>query len=315
MDVTLPAITAWERGRLDARAGPRKLLFGQMYEDAAIEAHAFPPGGRVFCIASAGCTAMVLARHHDVVAVDINPVQLAYVQRRLTGAPPERGSADRILALARTLAPLAGWTRKAVKQFLDLDDPKEQLLFWHRHLNTRRFRAAFDFLFSGTVLRSIYSPSLLDCLPSNFGAVMRNRMERCFKLHPNATNPYARALLLGETAAPRNNAALQQIELVCADAAQFLESQPVASFTGFSLSNILDGANLAYAHRLLAAIQHAAAPGALAVLRSIREPPLVAPTNHAAEDRAMLWGIVDVRPADALGTDPLFPLDGAAFGP
>ena len=42
-------------------AGRRKLLFGCMYEDAAIELRVFQSGGRIFCIASAGCTAMKLA--------------------------------------------------------------------------------------------------------------------------------------------------------------------------------------------------------------------------------------------------------------
>ena len=81
MSSTVPA-TAWQNGRFRAaRAGPRKLLFGCMYEDAEIELRAFQPGGRIFCIASAGCTAMKLAARHTVVAVDINPVQVAYVQR------------------------------------------------------------------------------------------------------------------------------------------------------------------------------------------------------------------------------------------
>jgi S-adenosylmethionine:diacylglycerol 3-amino-3-carboxypropyl transferase len=271
-----------------------------MYEDAAIELRAFQPGGRIFCIASAGCTAMKLAAHHTVVAVDINPVQLAYLQQRLGGHAIQRGSAERILAFARSLAPLAGWNKRMVDAFLDLDDPKQQVLHWRRHLDTRRFRAAFSFLFSRLVLRSVYSAAFLNGLPQNFGTVLRSRMERCFALHPNRRNPYAYALLAGDTRFGSDNPALQRIEVRCADAADFLERQPAASFTGFSLSNILDGANPAYARRLLAAVQYAATPGATIVLRSFREPQCATETNHAAEDRAMLWGVVDVRQASAL---------------
>ncbi|HEY5992615.1 MAG TPA: DUF3419 family protein [Candidatus Udaeobacter sp.] len=299
MSSAVPA-TAWQNGHFRARAKPRKLLFGCMYEDAEIERRVFQPGGRIFCIASAGCTAMRLAAHHTVVVVDINRVQLAYVQRRLRGASVQRGSAERILDFARTLAPLAGWSRRTVQAFLDLDDPEQQIPYWRRHLDTRRFRAGFSFLFSRFVLRSVYSATFLDCLPPNFGAVLRGRMEQCFALHPNRRNPYAYALLLGEMRSAPEVPELQQIQLECVEAADFLEHQPAGSFTGFSLSNILDGTNPAYERRLFAAVKHAAAPGAMVVLRSFREPRCMRRTNHAVEDRAMLWGIVDVRQASAL---------------
>jgi S-adenosylmethionine:diacylglycerol 3-amino-3-carboxypropyl transferase len=271
-----------------------------MYEDAEIELGAFEPGGRIFCIASAGCTAMRLAAHHNVVAVDINPVQLAYVKRRLGGGAVQRGSAERILDFARTLAPLVGWNTQTVRAFLDLDDPKQQIVYWRRQLDTRRFRAAFAFLFSRLMLRTVYSAAFLDCLPPNFGSVLRARMERCFALHPNRTNPYAHALLLGEMRSVLNAPEPRDIQLECADAADFLQRQPAGSFTGFALSNILDGTNPAYEQRLFAAVKHAAAPGAMVVLRSFREPQALTKTNHVAEDRSMLWGIVDICPASAL---------------
>ena len=299
MTSTVPT-TAWKGGRLRSGRGPHKLLFGCMYEDAEIELRAFPPSGRIFCIASAGCTAMELALHHNVVAVDINPVQVAYVQQRLGGGAIQRGYAERILAFARSFAPLAGWNRDAVRAFLDFDDPKQQLLYWQRHLDTRRFRAAFSFLFSRLVLRSLYAAAFLNGLPPNFGTVLRTRMEGCFARHPNRKNPYAHALLAGDMRCPAADPALQQIEVHCADAADFLERQPTAGFTGFSLSNILDGTNTAYTRRLFAAVRHAAAPEAKVVLRSFREPGCATETNHAVEDRAMLWGIVDVRAASAL---------------
>ena len=294
------AETAWERGRFDARDGPGKVLFGRMYEDASIELDAFQPGGRVLCIASAGCTAMALAPHHEVVAVDINPVQLAYAERRFAGDRGARGAAERVMAFGRSFAPLAGWWPSRVRAFLDLEDPAEQSGYWRRHLDTARFRAALDGLLSLTALRAVYASSFLDFLPPRLGSVMRGRMERCFARHPNRANPYARALLLGELSITPPPPEASDIRLVHADAAAFLEREPAGSFDGFALSNILDGVDAAYSRRLVAAVKRAAAPEAVVVLRSFREPSAALATNRAAEDRAMLWGIVDARPAATL---------------
>jgi S-adenosylmethionine:diacylglycerol 3-amino-3-carboxypropyl transferase len=295
------AATAWEHGRFDARAGPQKLLFGRMHEDATIELAAFRPGGRVFCIASAGCTAMKLTADHEVVAVDTNPVQLAYVERRIHGGPIQRGSAERLLAFARALAPLLGSKRSRLRAFAELSDPAEQIAYWRRYFDTRRFRVALGILFSLPTLRLIYSASLLESLPAHFGTIIRRRMECCFARHSNRTNPYLHALLLGKSDDPllpeENLSGRNRIELVCADAADYLERQPAGKFDGLTLSNILDGANTAYKRRLFAAVKHAAAPEAVVVLRSFREPLTASPTNRAAEDRAMIWGIVDVRAA------------------
>jgi len=290
------AITPWERGRLDSRSGRSKLLFGRMYEDASIEIGAFRPGGRVFCIASAGCTAMQLAPRHQVVAVDINPVQLEYARRRCAGGPVVRGSADRFLGSVRAFAPLVGWTRARLRAFLALDDPAEQIAFWRRHLDTRRFRSGIDGMFSPTLLRAVYARDLLRVLPSRAGAVMRARMERCFARHSNRGNPYASALLLGETTAPPPPPEAKAIRFVHADAAAFLESEPPGGFDGFTLSNIPDGAGPEYERRLLAAVKRAAAPGAIVVRRSFREPRSDRlAENKAADDRSMLWGRVEVR--------------------
>ena len=294
------AATVWERGRLDARVGPRQVLFGRMYEDASIELDAFRPGSRVLCIASAGCTAMKLAPHHEVVAVDINPVQLAYAERRLNGDPGFRGRAERVMDFARFFAPLAGWWPSRVRAFVELDDPAEQMEYWQQQLNTWRFRAALNGLFSVTALRSVYSSPLLDFLPKRLGVVMRTRMERCFASHPNRTNPYARSLLLGELSPDLPPTEAKDIRLVHADAAGFLENEPPASFDGFTLSNILDGADEAYRQRLFAAIKRAAAPMATTVLRSFSDADASSPTNRATDDRAMLWGSVLVRPAAEL---------------
>ena len=294
------ADTVWQHGRFDAREGPGKVLFGRVYEDVSIEQQAFRPGGRVMCIASAGCTAMALAPGRQVLAVDINPVQLAYAGRRFAGQPAVRGAAERVMGFGRALGPIAGWWPARVEAFLDLDDPAAQMEYWRLHLDTWRFRATLDGFLSLTALRAVYASPFLDLLPPRLGAVMRARMERCFARHPNRTNPYARALLLGELADAPAPPEAADIRLVNADAASFLEQERPGSIDGFALSNILDGAQAGYERRLMAAVKRAAAPGAIVVMRSFREPPATLSTNRADDDRSMLWGVVDVRPASTI---------------
>ncbi|MDH3486399.1 MAG: hypothetical protein OEM16_19480, partial [Myxococcales bacterium] len=153
--------------------------------------------------------------------------------------------------------------------------------------------------FSLTALRSVYAPRFLDFLPKRLGAVMRGRMKRCFERHPNRSNPYARSLLLGELPSDPPPPEAKNIRLVHADAASFLENEPPGSLDGFTLSNILDGVDDAYRQRLFAAVKRAAAPEAVTVLRSFGDASASSPANRAADDRAMLWGSVLVRPAGA----------------
>jgi S-adenosylmethionine:diacylglycerol 3-amino-3-carboxypropyl transferase len=302
LSASLPAAdTPWSRGRFDAREGPGEILFGRMYEDVRVERRAFRPGSRVFCIASAGCTAIELAQLHEVVAVDINPVQLAYAERRIAGEPCVRGVAERVMALARRFAPAVGWTKARLSAFVDLDDTTAQTAYWHRDLDTRRFRIAFEGLLSFAALSAVYASPFLEFLPPRLGAVMRRRMECCFARHPNRTNPYARALLVGELPVTPARGDAKQISLVHADAADFLERAPSGSFDAFTLSNILDGADADYERRLMAAVAHAAARDATVVLRSFREPASRGASDRTDEDRSLLWGVVDVRPAHCPG--------------
>jgi S-adenosylmethionine:diacylglycerol 3-amino-3-carboxypropyl transferase len=294
------AETPWKAGRFDQASGPKKILFGRVYEDVSIELELFPPGSRVFCIASAGCTAIALSKSHEVTAVDINPVQLEYARARALGAPMKLGSAERLMALGRKFLPLAGWSRRSLEEFLLLENPQQQTLFWNTRLNTGRFRFATDAMFSLAWLRTVYASPLLAVLPPRFGQVMRSRMERCWSLHSNRNNVYARALLLGELDSTAVSESAASIRFECADAAGFLESCPAGSFAGFSISNILDGAPSEYRRRLYAAVRRAASPSSTIVQRSFAEPSAETSTNRAALDRSLLWGIVDVRPVHQL---------------
>lgn len=290
--------TPWSAGRLDVAPGPHRLLFGRMYEDVEIEREAFVRRRRVFCIASAGNTALRLADGHDVTACDINPAQLAYAERRLRGGAPETGDAERVMNLARALAPLAGWREEIIRTFLRLTSCAEQLAYWRGHLDTRRFRAGFDALMSRAMLRVVYAPRFLSFLPKKFGAILRKRLERGFSRHANAFNPFAPALLLGESPEePRPKD--PRVQFVLGDAAEFLESCAPQSFDAFALSNILDGVDLCYRARLASAVRRAAADGAMVVSRSFGEPGTNLESNLAGRDRSMLWGVVDARSAQS----------------
>ena len=290
----MKAATPWNEGRLNSFTERHRLLFGQMYEDAAIEQRAFQRKGRIFCIASAGNTAIWLSHGHKVVACDINPMQLAYAERRANGRPPETGDAERIMCIMRTFKPLIGWREGVVREFLALSNIHEQLLFWSKNLDTTRFRIAFDAFMSRLMLGVMYSRPLLSSLPLKFGTALRKRLDRGLAHHPNSTNPYMRALLLGECLS-EPPAIAANIQFIHGDAAAVLEACDPASFEGFALSNVLDGATLQYRERLAQAVRHAATHDAVVVLRSFAEPSSTNDTNHPERDRTMLWGMVDIR--------------------
>jgi uncharacterized membrane protein YphA (DoxX/SURF4 family) len=287
----------WRRGRLDGRAGPPQLLFGRMHEDWRIEAAVFPPGGRIFCIASSGCTALALAaRGHRVTAVDVNPIQIEYVRARLAGAPARDGVAEHWMARLRKALPLLGLRERDLRAFLQLADPAEQTRVWRERLSTRRFRAALRCALHPAILRLTHGAQFVRTLPPRFDRIIRGRLERAWAMHPNRDNPYAWRLLLGEDppATESEPTILAPVELVCADAAEYLETCPPASFDGFSLSNMLDAAPPAFRERLLAAVRRAGAPGAVLVLRSFWEPADPAAADWAARDRSLLWGGIEV---------------------
>lgn len=291
-------MSSYARGEFGGVAPGRRgrILFGRMYEDAEIERTAFGGKGRVFAIASAGCTAIALSGGHEVVACDINPVQLEYARRRAQGGRREVGSAERVMTGARRAARAAGWSERRLREFVGMRDPAAQIRYWREHLDTWRFRTGFDLLISRRWLRLVYSRELLGFLPDKFGRVLRERLERGFARHANAENPWVRAMLLGELEEDSESRG-NQIEFVLGDAAAYLERCAAGSFEGFALSNILDGAAAEYRERLWRAVRRAGAPGAVVVRRSFGEPSGREEENRAAADRAMLWGVVEVRQA------------------
>jgi S-adenosylmethionine:diacylglycerol 3-amino-3-carboxypropyl transferase len=297
--------TPWERGRIDGRDGPPQLLFGRMNEDWRVEAAIFPPGGRIFCIASAGCMALALAaRGFRVTAVDINPAQVEYARARAAGEPPRLGVIDRRLGSAHRAMRWLGLSPRDLRQFLELADVEEQTALWHRKLATRRLRAFLRCALSPALLRFTTGRALLASLPPRFDRIVLQRLVRTFARHPNRENPFVWRFLLGcdspegmpEVAELQ---AGQEIDFVCADAVRYLDSGPPHRFDGFTLSNIIEAVPAAYQQRLLAAVRRAAAPGALLIVRNLLEGSDAA-TEWAARDRSPLWGSVEVTEIDSV---------------
>ncbi|MER5598788.1 DUF3419 family protein [Streptomyces sp. NPDC002265] len=280
-------------------------MFARMYEDCGVELGALPStGARVLCIASAGDTAAALQQAgHDVTAVDVNPVQLAYARDRLAGGATAEGSAETLMRLGRGTAGvlLPAWRGPALRAFLALGDPAEQAQRWRTALDGpglgRLMRLA---LRPGGALAVALRPSFAHAVPARFDEVLRRRLGRTVAGHPNTRNPWMWRLLAGIEPPGTQPLFAPDVRLVHADVLDVLEQAPRAAYDAVTLSNVLDGPGPAFAGRLRAAVRRAVRPGGIVVLRSFREPTTTGP-GWAAQDRSALWGVVRVV---RLGADP-----------
>lgn len=288
----------WSAGRLDDRPGGPRLLFGSMFEDWRIENAVFPMGGRVLCIASAGDTALALAdRGFEVTAVDVNPLQVAYVRERCSGGAVRLGTVDRWLRLVRAVFPAAGLPRRRLREFLQLADPQAQLRYWKKHLDRAPARLLLRGLCNRACFRLAYSRDFVQSCPRAFHRCIRARIERGISRHPNRHNPYAWRLFLGqdgsENRTGRSNG--RSFPVVCADVLSYLCSGAARKpFDGFSLSNILDGPDGSYQTAVLDAVRRSASPGAVVVLRTLGEVANRQAQAWAGADRSLLWGGIHV---------------------
>lgn len=294
-------------GAGDREAGQhlsRRPWFGRMLEDAAIELGAFRPGSRVFAIASAGCTALALARRGDrVTAVDIHPGQIELIRRRLTGAPRPEARMDRWLEEGRVRVLHREWAPGVLETFLRLVDLREQVRMWRETIATPRFRALVRAAVGRPRAAGERTGFPVGWAPPRFGAHVLARLDRCVALHPNRWNPYLWWMLAGR-AAPGTVSDTpirpDRLRLRVAEACQWLEAHPHARFDGFTLSNVLDGASEGQRRRLVEAVRRAAEPGATVVLRSLAGSDDPSAARNATRDRSGIWGGIDILPVSAL---------------
>jgi len=253
-----------------------------------------------------------------VTAVDCNPAQLAYLGRRLRGAAPEPGTAERLLALARAALRPAGWSPGLLDDFCQLDDPEAQVRLWRERLATPAVRRLADAALRPALLRLAYRPAFVAVAGGGLGSTMLDRLEAGFARHPNRANPWASLLLrgrwgpastlAGDGVAPDGprvpGGAAGRVELRAGDLAAVLEAARPGCYHGFALSNVLDGPDAAYRERLLAAVRRAAAPGAVLVLRTLARAARQDETDLARADRSLIWGGIAVLPAQEARWDP-----------
>ncbi|MEU9401197.1 hypothetical protein [Streptomyces sp. NPDC048242] len=276
-----------------------------MYEDYGVELRVLPgSGARVLCIASAGDTAAALWQAgHDVTAVDVNPVQLAYARDRLAGGAITEGSAEILMRLGRGTAGalLPAWRGPELRAFLALDDPAEQDRHWSTAMDGRGLaRLTRLALRPCGALAVALRPSFAHVVPARFDEVLRRRLGRTVAGYANVRNPWMWRLLAGAELPGTQRLFAPDVRLVHADVVDALEQAPRGAYDGVTLSNVLDGPGPAFAARLRTAVRRAVRPGGIVVLRSFREPTASGP-GWAAQDRSALWGVVRVV---RLGADP-----------
>lgn len=283
------------------RRASRRPWHGRMLEDAAIELSTFRPGGRVFAIASAGCTAMALARRGDrVTAVDVHPGQIDLVRARMAGDDPPPARVDSWLAEGRRRLQEKGtWDDRAIETFLRTIDLDVQCRSFRDTIFTRPVRALTRAALARPRLAGDRAGFPTGWTPDRFGARVERRLARCVATHPNRWNPYLWWLLAGRDApGTRSGRAVPPdgLSLHVADACQWLEANPDARFDGFSLSNVLDGASPGMRARLAEAVRRVAEPRAVVVVRSLEEPTDPFAAWGARRDRSGIWGGVRAVP-------------------
>lgn len=300
-------VTPWQGGRL-VRFGPPRVLFGRSYEDERIELAAFGAPGRVCVIAASGeIAAAAAAAGHRVTAVDINERQLAYARRRLGRGESVRGSAESLMTAGRSLLrPFsAGWRMRRLWPVLQLAGPAEAVGYWRQHLDTRVMRWQLaGVLRPGSFTARLLTKEFARFIPRRFDDILRARLARGLARHGMAGNRFAWRLLSGEELPGWRPPAVEveAITWVVSDIATHLESVPEGHYDAVALSNVLDGAPPEYGARLRLAVRHAVRPEGAAVLRSFAEP-VPGEEGLAAEDAAMIWGIVHTHWGQRSGSE------------
>lgn len=196
-------------------------------------------------------------------------------QHRLARGLNRVGRVDRWMGLGLRLFHLLVKSRSRCRDFLSLDDPREQGQRFREGWDGLLWRSAFRAGLSRPVMMALYG-SLARGLPVDCARVMRQRMERFLTAFPAARNPwlwqtflerYPPGLGPSYLEPPYDPERFGRVRFEAADAADWLERQEPGSVDFVALSNVLEVAPQDDCRRLLTAAGRALRSGGLVCLR------------------------------------------------
>ena len=226
----------------------------------------------------------------ESICTDLDDGALAYWRARagaVAAGVIHQGRFERFLARFRSfLRMLQG--RRRIERLFESDSLEAQQRYFDESWNTMRWRVLFRMAFNKRILarRGLSSDYFrFDDGSSSFAESFFNRARRAFCEIPIRSNYFLAQYLLGRylsrEAVPdyllRENlpivrARLDRLEIITADAKEWLAARPTASIDAFSLSNICELMNANDTTITFEQVAHAARPGARICFRNLMVP-------------------------------------------
>jgi len=175
-------------------------------------------------------------------------------------------------------------SERFTEEYLRQRDLTQQKEWYYRRWCNRQWRLGQRIVFSKLLLSFGFGKSVLKELPPDFSQIMSDRFERALTAFPAYDNGYLWQTFLGRY--PSDNEpslppylqlhrfqslrqGIKNMQFYCADAIEWLRSQPDESLDFFSFSNILEVVTREYAQELARETARTARSGAYVCLRSI----------------------------------------------